>query len=70
MNHSFTYPNQILYYINKNIRTELNAVLGQYEFLTERNTRNHIADNRERRSHARGVYPKQDISRMETTRVK
>ena len=51
-------------------KTELIAVLGQYELFTDRNTIDHLAWTiyRERGSHAR-VHPTQGTSRMRTTRV-
>ena len=46
------------------------SVLDQYEFFTDRNTRDHLTEYRVRGSHTRGVYPTQDTSCMRTARVK
>ena len=50
----------------------LKAVFSQYKVVPkDRNTSDHIARAiRNRESHARGVYPTQDTSRMGTVKVK
>ena len=54
------------------LHSGLNAVFGQYKVVPkDRNSRDHLAWTAGTGvSHARGVYPMQDTSRMRTARVK